>query len=107
MEESVQNNTTPALFNHHGFYFVYVLFSEKDNKLYIGYSRDVYRRLDEHNAGMNISTAPRRPLKLIYYEAHLYQDDALRRESYFKTSSGKRTLQIVLKNTLKDLGYQQ
>lgn len=65
------------------------------------------RRLAEHNAGLNISTAPRRPLTLIYFEGHIVKEDALRRESYFKTSSGKRTLQIILKQTLNDLGYQQ
>lgn len=89
------------------FFFVYVLFSEKDKKLYIGFSSDVFRRLEQHNAGMNTSTAPRRPLRLIYFEAHILASDALRRESYFKTSSGKRTLQIILKQTLEDLGYQK
>ena len=89
------------------FYYVYVLFSDRDKKLYIGYSTDVIRRLDQHNTGMNISTASRRPLRLIYFEAHLHADDALRRESYFKSTSGKRTLQIVLKQTLEDLGYKK
>ena len=89
------------------FFYVYVLFSEKDKKLYIGYSSDVYRRLEQHNSGLNTSTAPRRPFRLIYFEAHILASDALRRESYFKTSSGKRTLQIILKQTLTDLGYQK
>ncbi len=89
------------------FFYVYVLFSEKDHKLYIGFSADVYRRLEQHNAGMNTSTAQRRPFRLIYFEAHILAADALRRESYFKTSSGKRTLQIVLKQTLEELGYQK
>lgn len=87
------------------FYYVYVLFSEKDKKLYIGYSNDVFRRFAQHNEGLNISTSYRRPLQLIYYEAHWRKEDALRRESYFKTTSGKRTLQIVLKQSLLELGY--
>jgi len=87
------------------FYYVYVLLSERDKKLYIGYSSDVYRRLEQHNAGLNTSTACRRPLRLIYFEAHLHQDDALKRESYFKSTSGKRTLKIVLNNSLQELGY--
>ena len=89
------------------FYYTYVLFSERDHKLYIGFTSDVFKRLSEHNAGLNISTAPRRPLSLIYFEGHLTKNDALRRESYFKTTSGKRTLQIILKQTLDDLGYQK
>ncbi len=89
------------------FYYTYVLFSAQDHKLYIGFTSDVFRRLAEHNAGLNTSTAPRRPLTLIYFEGHLRKEDALRREAYFKTTSGKRTLQIVLKQTLSNLGYQQ
>ncbi len=53
------------------FYFVYVLRSQKDKQFYIGFTKDIERRLGEHNAGKNTSTAKRRRLKLIYYEAHL------------------------------------
>jgi putative endonuclease len=43
------------------------------------------------------------PLKLIYYEAHTSKEDALRREKYFKSSPGKRTLNQMLRNTLSQL----
>jgi len=85
------------------FHYVYVLYSQKDNKLYIGYSTDVYRRLDEHNAGENTSTKYRRPFKLIFFEAYMFREDAIRREQYFKTSKGKRALKLMLKNTLEKL----
>ena len=81
-------------------HFVYVLQSEKDSKFYIGYTTDLCRRLDQHNDGKTPSTAHRRPLKLIFYEAYLNQKDALRREDYFKTTPGKRALKIMLKNFL-------
>lgn len=82
------------------FYFVYVLQSKKDKKFYIGFTRSIERRLKEHNAGKNTSTASRRPLELIYYEAHLSKIDALRRESYFKTAKGKTTLRMIMKEFL-------
>jgi putative endonuclease len=88
------------------FYYVYVLFSEKDKKLYIGFSSNVFLRFKQHQNGENISTANRRPLRLIYYEAHVNETDALRRESYFKSTHGKRTLQIILKEVLRELGYR-
>lgn len=78
----------------------------KDHKLYIGFTADVFKRLAEHNAGLNTSTAPRRPFRLIYFEGHLHKEDALRRESYFKSTSGKRTLQIILKKVLAEVGYK-
>jgi putative endonuclease len=80
-----------------------VLYSLKDGNLYIGYSSDVFQRLEQHNAGENASTKFRRPLKLIFYEAYLYKEDAIRREKYFKTSKGKRALKLMLKNTLDTL----
>lgn len=85
------------------FYIVYVLYSLKDKKLYIGYSSDVFGRLKQHNEGENTSTKFRRPLKLIFYEGYLYKEDAIRREQYFKTSKGKRALKLILKNTLDTL----
>jgi len=82
-------------------YFVYVLLSLKDDKFYIGYSKDLKRRLKEHDSGKNTSTKSRLPLKLIYYEAHLSKADAARRERYFKTTKGKSTLRQMLRESLK------
>jgi len=83
-------------------YYVYVLLSEKDNNFYIGFSENIEQRLDEHNAGKNISTRNRRPFKLIYSESHTSKSDALRREKYFKSSKGKTTLKQILKDALAD-----
>ena len=81
-------------------YYVYVLISLKDGKFYIGFTEDVVQRVKEHNAGKNVSTKNRCPLKLIYYEFHTSKLDALKRERYFKTTKGKTTLKQVLKNSL-------
>ena len=79
------------------YYFVYVLQSEKDNKFYTGYSKDVELRFEQHQKGKVESTRDRRPLKLIYFEACLNQQDATQREKYLKTHYGK----MFLKNRLK------
>ena len=84
-------------------YYVYVLISLKDYKFYIGYTNDLKRRMKEHNSGKNISTKPRLPLKLVYYETHLSKADAERREKYFKTTKGKSTLRQMLRESLKNL----
>ncbi|MDD3648378.1 MAG: GIY-YIG nuclease family protein [Candidatus Dojkabacteria bacterium] len=85
-------------------FFTYVLLSLSDAKFYIGFTRDINRRLLEHNQGKSASTKPRRPFKLIYYEAHISKQDALRREKYFKTSKGKSTLRQMLRIDLKSNG---
>ncbi len=80
------------------FYYTYVLQSEKDGKKYIGYTKNLNLRFEQHQNGKVESTKHRRPLKLIYFEACLNQKDALRREKYFKTHYGK----MFLKNRLKE-----
>ena len=65
-------------------FYVYVLKSNADSELYIGSTNDLIRRFEEHNNGEVQSTKPRRPLKLIYYEAYLAEDDARIREKQLK-----------------------
>lgn len=86
-------------------YCVYVLFSKKDGLLYIGFSGNLERRLNEHFQGECISTKHRRPLELIFCEYYLYKEDALKRESYFKSNPGKKALKMMLRTTLSSLGY--
>ena len=81
-------------------YYVYILYSIKDKKLYIGSTSNLKQRITDHSSGKNISTKSRRPLKLIYYEAHFSKQDAVRREKYFKTTKGKVTIKLMLRTTL-------
>jgi len=71
------------------FYYIYVLLSEKDNRKYTGYTKNLRLRFEQHSNGEVESTKNRRPLKLIYFEGCLNQQDATRREKYFKTHYGK------------------
>jgi len=82
---------------------VYILLSQKDNRLYIGYTTNLKRRIKEHQQGKNISTAKRLPIKLLYYEAHCSKEDATRREHYFKTDKGKSTIKLMLRDSLEIL----
>ena len=84
-------------------YYIYVLESQKDGNWYTGYTNDLKKRLKEHNDGKNTSTKYRRPLKLIYSEACLNEQDARAREKYLKSGMGKRYLKNRLKKYLEDL----
>jgi len=79
------------------YFYVYILHSELDDNFYTGYTKDLNKRLTEHQMGKVNSTKNRRPLKLIYWEGCLNQQDATRREKYLKSGSGK----IYLRNRLK------
>jgi len=82
------------------FYYVYVLKSGKDKKLYTGYTNNLKLRFEQHRKGEVESTKNRKPLKLIYYEACLNQQDATHREKYLKTHHGKSFLRKRLKSYL-------
>ena len=83
-------------------FYCYILYSEKDNKLYIGYTSNLKSRYKEHLSGKVIATKSRLPLRLIFYEAFINQKDALRREKYFKTNPGKRSLKLMLRDYFSD-----
>lgn len=81
-------------------YYVYILKSMKDHRLYTGYTNNLKTRVKMHRHGKIDSTINRLPLELVYYEACLNQQDATHREKYLKTAWGKRYIKSRLKNYL-------
>ena len=86
------------------FYYVYILKSEADGKFYTGYTSNLKLRLEQHNKGQVESTKSRRPLKLIYFEGCLNQQDPTHREKYLKTHYGKMFIKNRLKSYLTGQG---
>jgi len=78
-------------------FWVYVLRSSKDKKLYTGYTNNPKGRSKEHQSGKVLSTKFRGELKLVYLEACINKFDALAREKYLKSGRGK----VFLKKRLK------
>ncbi|MCA9381068.1 GIY-YIG nuclease family protein [Candidatus Dojkabacteria bacterium] len=74
------------------FYYTYILLSKSDNGLYIGYTSNIKKRVEEHNNGNITSTKSRRPFKLIYFEGCLSKELALKREKQLKTGFGRAYL---------------
>ena len=87
-------------------YYVYILCSKKDGKLYIGSTPDLKNRIEKHNKGYVMSTKNRRPLFLIYYESYISPRDAKRREVFLKGGKGQAELKIQLENTFKGIKYK-
>ena len=81
-------------------YIVYVLQSQMNKQLYVGFTENIGDRLRTHNNGHVISTKTNRPWKCIFHEWYISKMDALRREKYFKTTPGKRALKLMLHDTL-------
>lgn len=84
-------------------YYTYVLQSAKDDNLYVGYTKDLKQRFEQHKKGNVESTSNRTPLKLIYYEACLNRGDATKREKYLKSYHGRMFIKKRLKSYLTGL----
>jgi putative endonuclease len=81
-------------------FYTYILQSDRDNKFYIGFTKDLRKRLKQHNNKEVISTSKRGKLTLIMYEAYIFEEDARSREKFFKTTKGKIQLRKQLNNFL-------
>jgi putative endonuclease len=77
-------------------FYVYILHSKKDGKLYTGFSNDLKNRFKTHQLGFVKATKYRLPVILIHYEAFLCENDAKRRELYLKGGNGKKEIELML-----------
>jgi len=83
-------------------YYVYVLRSLKNDRKYVGLTKDLKQRFAEHNSGIGGAYSKKnRPFKLIYYEAYLEKKDAAHAEKFYKTGYGREILKGKLENYLK------
>jgi putative endonuclease len=79
-------------------WYVYVLQSKRDSKLYTGCTNDLRKRVELHNTGKLPATRSRHPLAVIYSEAYLNKFDAFEREKWLKSGRGRNHLKRVLKH---------
>lgn len=77
-------------------YFVYIL-ECNDKTLYIGFTTDLTRRVEEHNSEKSITkyTRGRRPVVLKYHEEFENKPDALAREWELKHLTKVEKLKLI------------
>jgi putative endonuclease len=79
-------------------YFVYILYSPKFVKTYVGQSDNLSERLIKHNSGKVKSTKPYLPWVLIHSESFTSRAEAMKREAWFKSRVGRKKIAEILKN---------
>lgn len=82
-------------------YCVYILYSLKDYKLYVGCTSNIKNRLNRHEYGQVRATKHRRPLICIHKEFH-EKADAFNRERFLKSLWGAREKRKIKENFLKN-----
>ena len=77
-------------------WYVYVLRSLKNGRLYTGSTNDLQRRLQEHQRGKNRYTRHAGPFELMYKEEYSTRLDARQRELFLKSGQGRELLKKEL-----------
>lgn len=77
-------------------FYVYVLKSKEYGKFYIGVTRNIVKRLSQHNSGAVRSTKPYKPWMVVYTEEYKDKNLAYKREYYLKSPSGYLDKKAIL-----------
>ena len=78
-------------------YFVYFASSFKNKKVYVGStSKKPAERIEEHNIGTNAWSKSNGPFKLVYYEEYFCKQDALRKETFYKSGFGRQVKSAII-----------
>jgi len=77
-------------------FWVYILKSLKNNRLYTGSTGNLGRRLFEHNTGRSKYTKLTKPFKLVYKQIFKTRSEAVRRELFLKSGKGREFLKKIL-----------
>ncbi len=72
--------------------FVYILYSEKRSRYYVGQTTDINKRLKRHNLGIVPSTKSGAPWKLVLQIEVLSRSEAMTLERRIKKRGAKRYL---------------
>jgi putative endonuclease len=77
-------------------YVIYAIKSSFDDKIYVGFTMNLEKRIKEHNQGKTKSTKGFRPWALLYNEIAETRMEARKREKYLKSGCGKEFLKKLI-----------
>jgi len=77
-------------------FVVYIIYSEKLDKYYIGYTEDICVRLDQHNKGLSTFTAKTNDWKLVYKECYSTRQETSDREKAIKLKKSRKYIEWLI-----------
>lgn len=84
-------------------WFVYVLKSKLNGRLYTGFTSNLKLRFAEHNSKRGGQyTSKNGPFDLIYFESYKDKRDATKAEVFWKSGYGREVLKDKIKYSLED-----
>ena len=80
------------------YYTVYLLFSEKLNRYYIGYTSDIESRIIRHNQGGRSFTGKTNDWGIKYTEIFKTKEEAIYRELQIKKWKSRKMIEVLISN---------
>lgn len=85
---------------------VYILYSENNNRLYIGYSSNSLERYHSHNGLSKKGFTTRyRPRKMIHIEFYSSKSEAIKREKALKSGQGRIWIRNQILPSMRNAGF--
>ena len=78
-------------------YFVYILFSEKADRYYVGETDDIGKRLNSHLSGVSSYTSQSDDWICVYREEFKTRTEAIRREKEIKRKKSRNYIEWLIK----------
>jgi len=79
-------------------WFIYIIYSVKLDKYYIGYTDDIPWRIERHNLGWGRFTTGGFPWQLVYSEQYPSKHQALMREREIKSKKSRKYIEYLNNN---------
>ena len=77
-------------------FYTYILYSEKIDKYYVGYTHDLNLRIHRHNSGWGRFTKRGKPWKLVYSEEYFTKTKAIKREREIKEKKSRKYIESLI-----------
>ena len=80
-------------------FYVYILYSSKLNRFYIGYSSNLENRICDHNSGISTFTSKADDWELKYSEQFPTRELAMKREKEIKKKKSRSYLEWLINSS--------
>jgi putative endonuclease len=77
-------------------YHVYIIYSAKLDRYYVGYSEDLDKRLEQHNSGISVFTSSVNDWKLRHEELFSSREEAMKREKEIKKKKSRKYIEWLV-----------
>jgi putative endonuclease len=77
-------------------FYIYIIYSAKLDRYYVGYTADIEVRIVQHNSGLSSYTSKANDWKLVYKEQFTTREEAHKRELAIKNKKSRNYIEWLI-----------